>query len=373
MCFGSDDGYFRCLDQVTGKMMWEYKVQPGSEFCESDAGANWCEHGLCACNKIRSDPAMAPDGSIFFGSYDHNLYKLDPDGQLLWKVATGGAIYGPVTLDTSTDTAFVGSFDSHLYAVDATTGRVKWSTDIGAHGDSGWAVGAPGSPQEELVFGQSNEGGYCTSWPPPDVPGVNHSAGGGYCYVFAINKTSGAIVWKVWTGTPGAGGTVAGDLFVTGSWNEYVVAYEALTGAVKWYVNVGGAVESHPALTVTQAGQTPLVFISTEDDSKTLYALELATGKQVWTYTGAAQELNSSPTVTADTVYVGSNDRYLHAVDVKTGAFKFKYETCANVFSSAAVDHQGMVYVGCNTVTGTTSTKGVGAMYAINPAQQQQK
>jgi len=374
VCFGSDDGYFRCLDQVTGRTLWEFQVPPGSQYCESASGANWCEHGLCACNKIRSDPAMAPDGSLFFGSYDHNLYKLNAEGKFQWKHATGGAIYGPVTLDTSTNTAFVGSFDSRLYAVDAETGKVKWATDIGAHGDSGWALGEPGSAQEDLVFGQSNEGGFCTSWPPPDVPGAtNHSAGGGYCYVYAINKTSGDVVWKVWTGTPGAGGTVAGDLFVTGSWNEYVVAYVALTGKVRWYFNAGGSIESHPALTLARPGETgpqQLVLISTEDESKTLFALDLATGKQVWSYTGAAEELNSSPSVTADTVFVGSNDRHLHAVDAWTGVFKFKYETCANVFSSAAIDRQGIVYVGCNTVTGTTATKGVGALYAINPALQ---
>ena len=67
---------------------------------------------------------------------------------------------------------------------------------------------------------------------------------------------------------------------------------------------------------------------------------------------GATQEFNGSPSIGGDIVYVGSNDRYLHAIDRKTGAFKFKFLTCANVFSSAAVSDAGMVYIGCNTETG---------------------
>ena len=67
-------------------------------------------------------------------------------------------------------------------------------------------------------------------------------------------------------------------------------------------------------------------------------------------------------------MYVGSNDHYLHAVDRRTGAFKFKVQTCANVFASAAIDHDGIVFVGCNTETGPTDRAGVGAVYAINPA-----
>ena len=41
-------------------------------------------------------------------------------------------------------------------------------------------------------------------------------------------------------------------------------------------------------------------------------------------------------------------------------------KTCANVFSSPAVDDDGVIYVGCNTVTGNGDA-GVGQVYAINP------
>ena len=56
------------------------------------------------------------------------------------------------------------------------------------------------------------------------------------------------------------------------------------------------------------------VYISTEE-SQLLLALDLHTGKEIWRYTGAAEELNGSPSLSHDTVYASSNDMYLHAVD----------------------------------------------------------
>ena len=60
--------------------------------------------------------------------------------------------------------------------------------------------------------------------------------------------------------------------------------------------------------------------------------------------------------------------RYLHAVNSTTGKLLFKFETCANVFASAALADNGMVYIGCNTATGDRKP-GIGAMYAINPTK----
>ena len=50
-------------------------------------------------------------------------------------------------------------------------------------------------------------------------------------------------------------------------------------------------------------------------------------GKLKWTCTDAAQELSSSPSVSKDLVYVGSNDIYLHTVNKITGEFKFEFLT----------------------------------------------
>jgi outer membrane protein assembly factor BamB len=69
--------------------------------------------------------------------------------------------------------------------------------------------------------------------------------------------------------------------------------------------------------------------------------------------------------------YVGSNDKFLYAVDVETGKLRWKKETCANVYASAAISDDGMLYTTCNTGTGSTLGKGKGVVYAIDPAKQQ--
>ena len=55
--------------------------------------------------------------------------------------------------------------------------------------------------------------------------------------------------------------------------------------------------------------------------------------------------VNSSPTVVAGTVYAGSDDHHLYALDAASGALRWAYRTGAAVFSSPAVA-EGVVYVG---------------------------
>ena len=107
--------------------------------------------------------------------------------------------------------------------------------------------------------------------------------------------------------------------------------------------------------------------MSTEDPSHQLLAVDYLTGHVEWTYDQTNATLNSSPAVTADAVYVGSNDKLLHAVDKATGQRKWTFPTCNFVFPSPAVDDDGMVYVACNTETGPVFGTGQGAVYAVNP------
>jgi len=53
----------------------------------------------------------------------------------------------------------------------------------------------------------------------------------------------------------------------------------------------------------------------------------------------------STPAVIGTTAYVGSNDHYLYALDVATGAVQWKFKTDSRVASSPAVS-AGRVYFG---------------------------
>jgi len=76
----------------------------------------------------------------------------------------------------------------------------------------------------------------------------------------------------------------------------------------------------------------------------------------VWNYTTGSY-VDSSPAVANGTVYVGSDDNNVYALNAATGAKLWNYATGSAVFSSPAVSNM-VVYVGSND----------GNVYAIGSA-----
>lgn len=68
--FGADDGIVRALNPVDGSIRWRFNTQTGPG------------------NIIESSPIVAPDGSIYVGSLDGFLYKLNGNGAALSTVST---------------------------------------------------------------------------------------------------------------------------------------------------------------------------------------------------------------------------------------------------------------------------------------------
>jgi hypothetical protein len=69
-------------------------------------------------------------------------------------------------------------------------------------------------------------------------------------------------------------------------------------------------------------------------------------GKKLWEFE-AGDSVGSSPAIGSDgTVYVGSDDKNLYALDGKTGKKLWKFETGGGVGSSPAIGSDGTVYVG---------------------------
>jgi eukaryotic-like serine/threonine-protein kinase len=76
-----------------------------------------------------------------------------------------------------------------------------------------------------------------------------------------------------------------------------------------------------------------------------LVCLDRKTGAKIWGYKSVekveknsfAPGFKSSPTVTADAVYLGDEDGVFHAIDRKTGQNRWKFATGGEIYSSAAV------------------------------------
>jgi len=86
---------------------------------------------------------------------------------------------------------------------------------------------------------------------------------------------------------------------------------------LRWSFKTGGPVKSSAAI---DAGK---VFIGSDDGS--VYALDLATGNQLWSFKTGAEAVESSPLALNGAVYVGSGDGKLYALDAATGVLKWSY------------------------------------------------
>jgi outer membrane protein assembly factor BamB len=103
-----------------------------------------------------------------------------------------------------------------------------------------------------------------------------------------------------------------------------------------WRLETDDEVNSSPAV----AGGT--VYVGSADGH--LYAIDAETGREQWRFE-TGDRVVSSPAVAGGTVYVGSIDDHLYAIDAETGQEQWRFRAEGSVFSSPAVAG-GTVYVG---------------------------
>ena len=76
-----------------------------------------------------SSPALA-NGNVYFGGGDGNVYALDAtSGSLKWKFQTGDVVHASPAI--AKGMVYIGSWDSYFYALDAETGKEKWRFKTG--------------------------------------------------------------------------------------------------------------------------------------------------------------------------------------------------------------------------------------------------
>jgi hypothetical protein len=107
-----------------------------------------------------------------------------------------------------------------------------------------------------------------------------------------------------------------------------------------WQFETGGEVWSSPAI-----GSDGTVYVGSYD--KKLYAINGKSGVKLWEF-ATGGNVHSSPAIGSDgTVYVGSADtKKLYAINGKSGVKLWEFETGGDVYSSPAIGSDGTVYVG---------------------------
>ncbi len=233
--------------------------------------------------RVSSSPAVAPNGVVYVGSEDSNLYAFDTTnkGATLWKALTGGSIRSSPAVAPN-GVVYVGSDDGYLYAFDPSTGnKPLWTAKTG---DS--IISSP-----TLVNGIV----YIGSWDKT---------------LYAFNATSGGMpLWTFSTGNMLLGSpAVANGVVYIGSRDGTLYAFNALTGGEPlWTFSTKAGIDASPAVA------NGVVYIGSRDG--TLYAINASTGMYLWKATTLYTSLNSSAAVANEVVYVGSRNGNLYAFD----------------------------------------------------------
>jgi glucose dehydrogenase len=226
--------------------------------------------------------------------------------------------------------AYAQTAQLSMFAVAPSHTGVYPSTNYNSLGDIKWAFKTGGK-----VFSS------------PAVSNKTVYIGSGDGCLYAIDKTTGKLLWKFITGGPvHSSPAVYKNVVFFGSYDGFYYALNAKNGKLKWKFKTGGEKQvgakglwgmkpedmymddpfdfflSSPVIDTNAHNLT--VFFGSSDGN--LYALDAQTGKKKWAFkTGGI--IHSSPALYNGNVYCGSWDTFLYAVDAKTGDLKWKFET----------------------------------------------
>ncbi len=335
--FTSYDGFCYAVDAGNGKEIWKFKTggekKVGAKGLWTMKPADLYMEDLF--DFFLSSPVVETDEepTVYFGSSDGNLYALDAiKGGLRWKFKTDGIIHTSPALYQGT--VFFGSWDRYFYAVDSKTGKEKWKFRTKDQPLIHLLEGIQASPavSDSLVFFGARDG-----------------------FFYALNVKSGSMAWNYsadnsWVLTTAA---IRDSTVYFGTSDSYLMtALNARTGEKKWTMKAAGYLYSSPAI----AGETAYFG----DFTGNMYALDLnSAGKKYQTFstdsrkanaarilnqkgeldfafTAGVQDLSlyessvdvmnefynlapivSSPSVSGNTVYFGSADGDLYALELR--------------------------------------------------------
>ena len=234
-----------------------------------------------------------------------------------------------------------------------------------------------GLTSERLFTGQggirwsTRTGGVVRS--TPAISGERLFVGSGDGFLYALDRTDGSVQWRFDAGSPvHASPAIAGGLVVAASLGGKIFAVDRNSGASRWSMETGAALPLNTGRgggwDIVVSSPTIVddtVYVGGRDGS--LYALDLATGTQIWKASTGGR-VRATPSVSGDLVVTGSFDGRVYAFDRRTGAErwvhrtegdtldsnKFGYDRRAVQSTAAIVD--GTVYLGARD----------GGLYAID-------
>ncbi len=280
------------------------------------------------------------------------------DDRVSWIVSTGDEVRGSAA--HAGGAVYVGSYDSHMYAIDDTDGTIRWRFRA-----QRGIVSRPLPAAELLIFGSEDTSVYALSrqqgrsvWSFRTAMAVRSSpslserscfVGSDDGFLYCLDRARGSVSWRYRTWGPiRATPLVVDRKVIFGSDDGYLYCIDRDGGQLNWRTNVGAPMVDSAAL----VGST--IVVGGLDGQLRGFSVE--NGKVSWQLvTGKA--IIASPVWVDQTVYVGSADGSFYALEAESGELSWKQPLCRQITSTAAIDGESL-YIG-----GTD-----GRLYCLNRA-----
>lgn len=205
----------------------------------------------------RGGPGRA---TVLVGSSARSFGAYGARGEQLWRVKTGGTISSEPWYNPRTKVVYFGCDDGRLYAVDATSGKLRWSFKT-----KGTIVHPPAYHDGVLLFTSSEN------------------------RIYGLDANTGRWRWQYDRSAPEgftiqgyAGVLVVGNVAYTGFADGVLVALKASTGEVIWTKSLAGNRRRF-----VDIDTTPVLAdgkILTASYASGLYALSPDTGSVAWSH-----------------------------------------------------------------------------------------
>ena len=293
----SDSSFFFAVDPGSASIKWKYPQKADS------------------ANLVYA-PASLATGWVYVGTYGNAVYGFKLEGldttnpTPVWtfnaQQGKGRIIGGLLAINNQ---VLVPSTDSHIYALNATDGTVKWNFK----GRS--AFWSQPASDGKLVF----------------QAGMDH-------FLYALDLASGTKKWELDLGGPVPGGVVMskdGLLYVS-TLNSEFIAVDTNSGRIAWRKKLAGNSWSAALLNNGQ------LYFGT-DQSK-IYILNSADGKEIKTVDAGAS-ITASPVFTKDAVVFVTESGTAFSLSLD-GSNKVWTQsvTKGNLYSSPVVIGQQVIY-----------------------------
>jgi len=229
-------------------------------------------------------------------------------GRLLWKVPAGAAVVGGAAI--SNGIAYIGGSDRVFRALDLETGKVRWEFK----GLEGFVETRPLIAGDKVIFG---------AWDT---------------FLYALNAADGTLAWKWSNGSrallysPAACWPVAaaGRVFIAAP-DRYLTAIDAASGTPVWRTNQF-AVREMIGISQNRAR----IYARCTTDTVVALSTTASNPEVLWSANcGYGYDIDPSMPVEKDgTVFFGTKNGMVYALDARTGAVRWKYRMGVTVVNT---------------------------------------